>query len=699
MVAATSVWFGCAALAQTNLNFNGVSATIEGAIRLSWNSTSNEVYEIDEADALNTNSDGTTAWNILYVNYPSQGTNTFWLDTGNYFADPEIVHPTLSPQRFYRIVLTGTNETTTVPTVTISSPTNGSVLNDEVSVIVTAVTDQAFLDPKLYVDGQEMNEADVITNWTDVTGVTNYMQCTFILNTCEWPNGPHTLFATSQCQSGASGMSLNGVDAAVGYGVSGFIPVAFSNLITRVSFSQPFFAPEDGQIQEVSALFAADVDWTLQIQDDSSNTVRTVTGSGGTLDFGWDGTDDGGTNLPVGNYTYLITVATNGGSLASISGGGGSGGGSPPTPSFSGAESVGASDATQWWATDGGGTTVPLILYPPGFTNGLTIFEEPVGWSPLATTRPAARLAAMDTGSGASPDYSGPSSQSSRSPKRPPIQPVRGHVGAFGIAYDTYSANGSSGFGFQAPDNGLRIGQRIKLEGSSSTSFSCPRLRGYTAEANNFITQMKKGNWGQGFARVNDQLLINDLRATGSNIFNRVRLGLLMLHGTYGTTSDFNANQTKQIYFPITSGHSVTLLRANEMSLGNAATNGLQWMGILACNSMQHNSWSSMQTGGAVPYNSSLHLILGSDSVIWTGNHVASYWAKYMTVGKTNGSPMTVETAWFTGVHDAYAETGFSYTNTMKMASSGDSACRTDTLKTNSSPGGTSFYNSLQVWP
>ncbi len=140
---------------QTNLNFTGISANVEGAIRLSWNSTANEIYEIDEADALNTNSDGSTAWNTLYSDYPSQGTNTFWLDTGNYFADPEIVHPSQSPARFYRILLTGTNTTPTVPVVSITSPANGTTTNGNMTVTVSGSTDQAFLLTRLYVDGQE----------------------------------------------------------------------------------------------------------------------------------------------------------------------------------------------------------------------------------------------------------------------------------------------------------------------------------------------------------------------------------------------------------------------------------------------------------------------------------------------------------------------------------------------------------------
>jgi hypothetical protein len=174
---------------------------------------------------------------------------------------------------------------------------------------------------------------------------------------------------------------------------------------------------------------------------------------------------------------------------------------------------------------------------------------------------------------------------------------------------------------------------------------------------------------------------------------------LLLLHGTYGTTIDYNANQAKQMYFPITSGHSAQYIGMAEMKFGGSGTNGLQWMAIAACNSLFHTDWSSMATAGVQPYNGNLHLILGADSIIWTGDHVASYWGKYMTVGKVPGAPMSIQAAWIAGAQDAYAETGFHYTNTMNFAASGDAACQNDTLQTNSTPGGSSFYTSVKVWP
>jgi|SRR5579884_1186608 len=129
-------------LGYSQIYFTNIVATQEGAIRLKWTSVSNEVYEIDEADALNTNWDGTTVWNPLYTDYPSQGSNTFWLDTGNYLTTPSIVHPKYSPMRFYRVVDLGPDGTTDEPSVSVLTITNASNAQGELTISVQASTDQ-----------------------------------------------------------------------------------------------------------------------------------------------------------------------------------------------------------------------------------------------------------------------------------------------------------------------------------------------------------------------------------------------------------------------------------------------------------------------------------------------------------------------------------------------------------------------------
>src|SRR5665213_313289 len=278
--------------AQTNLHFTSINRTDEGAMQLHWESKSNHVYEIDEADSLNDTNTGSITWNKLYDDYPSQGTNTFWLDTGNYSVMPVIPHPRKSPMRFYRIMDKGADDLgSDGPTVSIVSPTSGAVASGLLTITVAAATDQGNVFPKLYVDGQAM--------WPSQDG-SNY-----VINTCEWANGAHVLFATVDSLTQPDGPAAS--FGLTGHAVSPFVGVTFSNLISRISFSEESFHPELGQTQQVSALFETNCDWTLTIRDAFSNAVRTVTGSGTSLQFGWDGNGDGGTNIPNGIYSVSYT--------------------------------------------------------------------------------------------------------------------------------------------------------------------------------------------------------------------------------------------------------------------------------------------------------------------------------------------------------------------------------------------------------
>jgi hypothetical protein len=107
-----------------------------------------------------------------------------------------------------------------------------------------------------------------------------------------------------------------------------------------------------------------------------------------------------------------------------------------------------------------------------------------------------------------------------------------------------------------------------------------------------------------------------------------------------------------------------------------------------------------MKNKGVAPNNSNLHMILGANSTTYSEEHCESYWAKYMTKGKgTNAVPMTIRAAWYQGQRDAFAEGGYTYGNNIIMATAGDSACENDTLQSSSTPGGSGFYESNQVWP
>jgi hypothetical protein len=75
-------------------------------------------------------------------------------------------------------------------------------------------------------------------------------------------------------------------------------------------------------------------------------------------------------------------------------------------------------------------------------------------------------------------------------------------------------------------------------------------------------------------------------------------------------------------------------------------------------------------------------------------------WAQYMTKGKgTNATPMMIKDAWINAAKDAYAQSGFNYTNVMKFAYAGDTSCISDTLNSTNTPGGSWTYSSQTVWP
>lgn len=207
-----------------------------------------------------------------------------------------------------------------------------------------------FLVAVMLLDGQQMDGSDDGSN--------------FVINTCEWLNGPHVLFATAKAQSGFSGPS-GLFSVSIGQGVSPYVSVNFTNLISEIAFSQPLFQPSLGQTQQVSAIFAANVNWTLQIIDDFSNAVRNVSGSGTSLAFNWNGTGDGGTNIPDGVYYYVISAQTNGQAF------------SMSEPLLNSSSKLTPVDSLELWAMPANGSSaVPLAIFPPGFdTNGFLIFE------------------------------------------------------------------------------------------------------------------------------------------------------------------------------------------------------------------------------------------------------------------------------------------------------------------------------------
>jgi hypothetical protein len=654
---------------DTNLNFNNISATVEGAIRLSWNSTSNEVYRIDYASEIIDTNTGYTVWQPLYDNYPSHGTSTFWLDTGNYNLEPSIQHPKKTEQRYYRIVNKGTNDGEP-PYIVITSPTNNSVLSDQITVSVVATSSMPVINIKLFVDGQEMDRSEDGTN--------------FVINTCEWPNGPHVLFATAKAQSTFSGPS-GYFPITIGRSVSPYMNVTFDNLISRVAFSQEFFEPSLGQTQQVTASFAANVDWTLQMINEDSNVVRTVTGSGISLAYNWDGTGSGGTNVPAGVYYYVISAQTNGQAYI------------PPQQTNDPPE-----DPPQLFAMalDGYSSAAPLFLYPPGMeTNDMLVFEST--YAEMAPERlSSAQFSVASSGSEGQYESQGASSaasQSTTAPTRPPTAPVN-NVANTNAQGSPQTNNYAIGFyDFQNPvtknnpRNGLQpISSQVHLNGCSScSSWTYHPIPEANMNSVNMIQTMKKLGWKLAFQKFNELLPVQSMRRSdqsigGGEIFTQATIGILMGHGDYGSDLDYSPGSgggSYQTY--VTSGcpsdgaGNSSWLRLCQFGFGG----NLKWMAILACNSLPDPNWNSMLSHGAIPLKET-HLLCGTTNIAALGENIAAYWGENMIKKK-----QSIKDAWFNAGKAQYKEAApGALTNSIGFRVTGYPECIDDTVATNTPP-------------
>jgi hypothetical protein len=658
--------------AQNAIQFTGTKATVENAILLYWASNTNEVYEVDYADQLNGNYDGTTVWMPLYTGYPSHGTNSFIADAGNYDSDPQVAHPKYSPMRFYRIVNTGQNDGNN-PTVSISSPANGAALSGETTVSVSSYSDGVLSSVKLYVDGEEQYDSDDGTN--------------FVINTCEWANGPHVLFAVAKSQSDFTGLPGN-YSVTYGSAVSSYVTVNFSNLITRYDFSQLFFQPGNGQTQTVTAAFAANCNWTIQVQDENSNVVRSASGSGISMSWDFDGYDSNGALLQPALYWYVLAAQTNG-LLSQISSGGGSGGpGGPPMPSLAST----MADSMELFAmpNDGSGAAVPLAIYPPGYdTNSLTIFEA--SWSEMTASRTAPLLSAASMGSTVTPNdaspagYGGPSSASTKGPSRKPKERHIGVLGNYGILYQEGSLY------CKPPKLTMPLPPYyVKIDGDPvGASLANPAEPRIADVAKSFVTGMKNSGYTNSWSKGSGKWTVNELKGDGA-LINTVNLGLVIAHASYGETAENGADAIKHTYTWLTDGSYVHL---NDMRLGAGGT--LRWMTMLTCNTLRDQNIQSYSSAGGLGtiINDNLHLLLSANTVMSGTENTTAFYAANLK------KKMTFPTAWYKALRDSIAKASTQPSGTRVAKVMGHQPCFNDQLMSWQDPDPGIYSQTNQVYP
>lgn len=231
------------------------------------------------------------------------------MDVGDPQWIPRVLHPIFQPQRFYRVKKVG-QATLTPPTVTLQLyqtnsplPSGTNVVSGDldVSVSVTLVdTNQQISSVKLIVDGQKLYT---------VGG-----SFTASINTTEWPNGPHEIYAvattadigdigeTTPSNDTEADAVTNDVQLAIGVSTSQFC--SFSNYISQFFVAIPFF--QAGQTQEVVAKFEDDSYWRVKVVDYQDTEVRRFDGQGSSAYAAWDGNDQSGSPLSYGYYDYIV---------------------------------------------------------------------------------------------------------------------------------------------------------------------------------------------------------------------------------------------------------------------------------------------------------------------------------------------------------------------------------------------------------
>jgi hypothetical protein len=255
---------------------------------LSWNSKTNGVYTILYSTNL------TAGFLPAVTDFPNQGTNTFWSDTGtesglgnrSSSADAD------APIRFYRLSVQGYTSNSFPANITFSNVASGTVLSGLTNIFASATSPSNLISGTLSVDGNDVA--------FDSGGSYD-----FPLETRLYPNGTHRLSITVEDNgdSGSTGpddpsVPAYGEESSASY-AAGNTTVTFSNFLSDVWLKYQGFRPELGQIQEIHGTWASPRNWEVDITpaSDTNTIYRSFGGSGMSIDVLWDGLDSNSNQL------------------------------------------------------------------------------------------------------------------------------------------------------------------------------------------------------------------------------------------------------------------------------------------------------------------------------------------------------------------------------------------------------------------
>ncbi len=535
--------------------------------------------------------------------------------------------------RFYRVVQTGTNDLANAPQVSVLSPTNNAVLTGDIEVSVSVTSSLLVNAIRLFVDGQEV-------------GYQNDTETNFVINTCQFGNGSHKIYAVVESSTGSE-TTGESPDFVENYGVSPAASVTFDNFITDYRGKLRFQDPDETETNRFTANFAAYADWTLTITNQDGVAVRTETGTGFGMEFVWDGTGDGGTNLPSGPYWPVLSATESSFSMMA---------GLLQMMPTAIEEAIAKGEKSYF---------IEPPPMPPVFTNGewipwekfygpLPSIEVPIGdeYFALAAAIESEAKKLGSESSGVTLDAAGDSGSGSQTTVLRPVPSVWfGKNGTIGVAYQGNHPDGVS-FGLTTrPSNGL--GGRVSL---NVTPGSYGRLRAARRIALGFNRYMGDASYRLKFYKGNFDLTAADLRKPskgGSSIFNNVNVGLLIGHGVCSADSsgghDFtiSASGPFQSYYPVWEGGSgYNWVRLSEFDFGSSGVNGLRWVSILTCNNLIDHVYQDCYDKEVLPVNDDLHLLCGAKTSVFI---VSNFGLKYSAAltGRGGVTRRTVAESWF----------------------------------------------------
>lgn len=556
--------------AQTNFALRIHSETDQAKV-VSWDSAPGILYTVESAEDLGPASLQELKWVTREVEYPSQGTNTIWMDVGDPTWIPRLHHPRLNFKRFYRVVETGTNSLV-APTVNVTLFTNNVAVSSNQAA-------SGFLEIRFSVDGgtnaDMVSEILVFVDGQVVSRGGSYTTNAWV-NTTEWPNASHRIWVTAKTTDAADTTTsdTNWNSTLTGFGSSVPLTVSFDNYIHDFFVASPFFIPEIDGDQEISASFAEESYWRLWVLQSGQTPVSLFEGTNSSLYVAWDGTDSFGNKVWNGYYDYLIEArptrlgpfesgfasmssfsgaSANGvqpqsSSLAARSAHANSAGLVPafaqfPTPAQFGIppadrnphrlkanpedstnsgtiSSPVLSESVQLMVMpeDASAVPVPLELYPPGFDLSKSIIFDPTEGVGPEIMQAAYESQGLAEGSELAASSFGPEGGESSSlvedtqytstPIRVPGLMFKGFAGVFGTAYQGHHVKWTD-VGFFAMPSGAH--------GFTSTGAPWGRLRNAGNICNQFTRIMTASGWRRSFQLADENFRWPDLKgcATG----------------------------------------------------------------------------------------------------------------------------------------------------------------------------------------